>query len=237
MSGQSQILNQIFAYINGELSYNAGLSLFMKIPHDKDVLKSLFGLENPSKKEILIQNLKSYYHENSAKLVKAKHASAQPIDQNHSVPPTITESAKSNHSWSSNYRYTSANLAGETDSIKEHLHKERRRLYDLRKHLGSDLYNAVSDESRHQIAINILDICLDIDELHADLRRLELNQIPAKFIKKSRTAEEFVKMENARHYIRNYKRKIEKSTNTAEIERFKKLIEKHENNLKTLINE
>jgi hypothetical protein len=27
----------------------------MKIPHDKDVLKSLFGLENPSKKEILIQ--------------------------------------------------------------------------------------------------------------------------------------------------------------------------------------
>lgn len=230
--------NQILEFLEGKLNYNVGLSLFMRISTDKHILLQLFGLETPEKKEILTEQLQNYYdEENPKQLAERQSESVSDSNQNYSDTPNNVESNENPIRWSIDYRYAPVSDIPKGGSIIVHLAAERKKLYRIRGNLHSDLFNAVSDERRHEIAKDIMKVQFDIDNLHSEMRKVENGLVPERFLRQTRSAVDLVKIQNCQKYIGKFKKKVQEAETEADKIKYQKLLDKHELNLKALINE
>lgn len=231
----TQLTDQIKLFLEGKLNYNVGLSLFMKVFSDKLVLIDLFGAETESKKEILTNKLLEYY-ESQQEIHESEYQSIRNSEQNNSHSRKTIESSKDSVPWSIDYRYSPSNNIPSNDSIILHLAAERKKLYNIRGNIHADLFNALTDERRHDLAIQIMKIQSDIDNVNQEIRKVESGLVPERFIKQSRSAEEYVKIRNTQQYIKVFKRKLQDKLTLEQREKYQKLLAKHKSNLEKLIN-
>lgn len=234
-SQANKLINQIKLFLEGKLNYNVGLSLFMKICSDKLILIDLLGAESLEKKQILIDKLFEYY-EQQKQLEECEYRGIQNSSKNNSNSSNTSESSENSVYWSTDYRYSSVSNIPSNDSIIIQLANERKKLYNLRGNIHSDLFNAVSDIRRHELAIKVMEIQSDIDSINAEIRKVESGLVPERFIKKSRSADEFVKIKNCQQYIRGFERKLKQQITLEQKEKYEKLLAKHKANLEKLIN-
>lgn len=231
----NKLIDQIKLFLEGKLNYNVGLSLLMKISSDKSVIIKLFGLENSSKNKILTDKLKEYYEINQ-QLEEREYQSLSSSSTNHSSTRNTFESTEDSFRWSTDYRYSPNNSIPSNDSIILNLANERKKLYNLRGNLHADMFNAISDERRHHLAIKVMEIQSDIDSVNREIKKVELGLVPERFIKQSRSADEFVKIKNCQQYIRGFERKLKQQITLEQRDKYEKLLAKHKINLQKLIN-
>lgn len=237
-SKANSLINQILEYLEGKLDYNVGLSLFMRISTDKVILLQLIGLETPKKKQLLTQQLTDYYEdETSTKLESHKQRSrSNPSRANSKVHAAISRDETPIYV-SNDYRFTPVDSIPESNSVIIALADERKKYYRLRGNLHADLYNAISDDRRHELAEQIMAIQFKIDVVNDEIRKVEQGLLPERFIRKSRTAEQYHEIRNCQQYIHKYKKWLDRSTTPEEREKNQKFLDKYEDKLKTLINE
>lgn len=236
MPSQANILNnQIKEYLQGKLNYNVGLSLFMRICADKSILVKLFGLETPEKKEILTDKLIEYY-ENEEQLNQRERESLRNFNQDYSSTRNDAEGNEDSFHRSNNYRFVPVSNLPSNDSVIESLDAEWRDLYRLRGIKHVDLFNAVSDENRHAIAKELIKIQHKIDGINDEKRKVKAGAIPERFIKQSRSAEEFIEIQNIKSYIKKYERKLQQQLTVEEREKAEQLLQKHKSKLQKIIN-
>lgn len=234
-SQANSLNNQIKEYLQGKLNYNVGLSLFMRVCSDKSILVKLFGLETPEKKEILTDKLFEYY-ENEEQLDQRERESLRNFNQNHSSTRNDAEGNEDSFRRSSDYRFVPVSNLPSNDSVIESLDAEWRDLYRLRGIKHVDLFNAVSDENRHAIAKGLIKIQHKIDGVNDEKRKVKAGAIPERFIKQSRSAEEFIEIQNIKSYIKKYERKLQQQLTAEEREKAEQLLQKHKSKLDLIIN-
>lgn len=228
--------NQIFDFLKGKLNYNVGLSLFMRVTTNTELLKALFGLETPEKKQLLKKYLTEYYESEQKQLDPSQQQSLSTPKGNHSSTRNTTEGSKDSISWTVDNIYIPVDSVPSNDSIIHHLKTEQKNLYRLRGIQHVELFNAISDENRHKIAIEIIKLSNEITVINAEIYKTKAGIVPERFIKKSRSAEEFVKIKNCEQYIRKFTLKLKSQITPEERVRTEILLEKHKNNLEKLIN-
>jgi hypothetical protein len=231
----TQLTDQIKLFLEGKLNYNVGLSLFMKVSSDKSVLIDLFGAETDAKKQLLTDKLLEYYEEYQ-QTHESEYQSIRDSEQNNSHSRKTIESSKDSIPWSIDYRYSPSSDIPSNDSIILHLASERKKLYNIRGNVHADLFNALTDERRHELALQIMKIQADIDNVNQEIRKVESGLVPERFIKQSRSAEEYIKIRNIQQYIKVFERKLQDKLTLEQREKYEKLLAKHKSNLEKLIN-
>jgi hypothetical protein len=234
-SQANNLINAIKSYIEGKLNYNVGLSLFMRICCDKSILIELFGAETKAKKQLLTDKLLEYYEEQE-QLDQRKCASIRNSKNNNSSSRNNAEGNEDSILRPDNYRFIAVSNIPSDDSIIESLESEWRNLYRQRGIIHVDLYNAISDEKRHEIALNLMRIQKQIDGINEEKRKVKAGSIPERFIKQSRTAEEFIEIQNLKSYIAKFERLLKKEITAEEREKYQRLLNKHQSKLEKIIN-
>jgi len=234
-SQANNLINEIKSYIEGKLNYNVGLSLFMRICSDKSILFELFGAETQAKKQLLTDKLLEYYEEQE-QLDQRKFASIRNSKNNNSSSRNNAEGNEDFILRPVNYRFVAVSNIPSDDSIIESLESEWRNLYRQRGIIHVDLYNAISDEKRHEIALNLMRIQKQIDGINEEKRKVKAGSIPERFIKQSRSAEEFIEIQNLKSYIAKFERLLKKEITAEEREKYQRLLNKHQSKLEKIIN-
>jgi hypothetical protein len=237
----SQKSKQIIEYLDGKLSYIAGLSLLVSVSRNPNLIRTLSGLETPKKRELLryhltktLNNEQIYEKENSVKishqLERERPRNAEPIP---AISQETTEMAKNLTDLSSVDVRDSSGFDG-SKPIIEQLITRRKILYKTRAALHNSLFYAVSDEMRFDFAKKIMECSKEIDEIHHSLRSFENGVIPKKYMRQTQDAETFMKISNLKLYIKRYNKKIENELHPDKKAYLRKFLEKHENELKHL---
>jgi hypothetical protein len=234
-SQANNLINEIKSYIEGKLNYNFGLSLFMRICSDKSILVELFGAETKAKKQLLTDKLLEYYEEQQ-QLVQCEFTRLRTANKNNSSTRNNAEGNEDSILRSDNYRFVAVSNIPSDDSIIESLESEWRNLYRQRGIIHVDLYNAISDEKRHEIALNLMRIQKQIDGINEEKRKVKAGSIPERFIKQSRSAEEFIEIQNLKSYIAKFERLLKKQITAEEREKYQRLLNKHQSKLEKIIN-
>ena len=234
-SQANSLINQIKEYLEGKLNYNVGLSLFMRICADKSILVQLFGLETPEKKEILTDKLFEYY-ENEEQLDQRERESLRNFNQDNSSARNDAEGNEDSVCRSDNYRFVPVSNLPSNYSVIESLEAEGKDLYRLRGIIHSEMFSAVSDEKRHELAKQLMRTQFKIDGINDEKKKVKAGAIPERFIKQSRTAEEFVQIQNIKSYIQKYERKLQKQLTAEEREKAEKFLQKYKSKLQTILN-
>jgi hypothetical protein len=234
-SQANTLINDIKAYIEGKLNYNVGLSLFMRVCSDKSVLIELFGAETEAKKQLLTDKLLEYYEEQE-QLDQCEFTRLRTANKDNSSSRNNAEGDEDSILRPNNYRFVPVSNLPSDDSVIESLDAEWRTLYRQRGIIHVDLFNAVSDEKRHEVALQLMKIQAKIDGINDEKKKVKAGEIPERFIKQSRTAEEFIQIQNLKSYIGNYERKLKKQLTAEEREKVEKLLEKHKSKLQKIIN-
>jgi len=234
-SQANNLINEIKSYIEGKLNYNVGLSLFMRICSDKSILVELFGAETKAKKQLLTDKLLEYYEEQE-QLDRRKFTRLRTINQDNSSSRNNVEGNEDFILRPDNYRFVAVSNIPSDDSIIKSLESEWRNLYRQRGIIHVDLYNAISDEKRHEIALNLMRIQKQIDGINEEKRKVKAGSIPERFIKQSRSAEEFIEIQNLKSYIAKFERLLKKEITAEEREKYQRLLNKHQSKLEKIIN-
>jgi hypothetical protein len=234
-SQANNLINEIKDYIEGKLNYNVGLSLFMRICSDKSILVELFGAETIAKKQLLTDKLLEYYEEQQ-QLVQCEFTRLRTANKNNSSTRNNAEGNEDSILRSDDYRFVAVSNIPSNDSIIESLESEWRNLYRQRGIIHVDLFNAISDEKRHEIAMNLMRIQKQIDGINEEKRKVKAGSIPERFIKQSRSAEEFIEIQNLKSYIAKFERLLKKQITAEEREKYQRLLNKHQSKLEKIIN-
>ncbi len=234
-SQANNLINEIKSYIEGKLNYNVGLSLFMRICSDKSILVELFGAETKAKKQLLTDKLLEYYEEQE-QLVQCEFTRLRTANKNNSSTRNNAEGNEDSILRPDNYRFVAVSNIPSDDSIIESLESEWRNLYRQRGIIHVDLYNAISDEKRHEIALDLMRIQKQIDGINEEKRKVKAGSIPERFIKQSRSAEEFIEIQNLKSYIAKFERLLKKQITAEEREKYQRLLNKHQSKLEKIIN-
>lgn len=229
-----ELLEKASSYLNGDLSYNVGVSVFLKLSKNEN-LNRVFLLPHSQERELQLKNElskitklyeKTEFHPRKAHDHKTgeRLRSANESQEFHVIQ-------KDNH-----FPISSNSLSNRTavPELIERLQSKRKELYRLRGHLHGQLHSASSDEFRHEIASKIMSTQTDIDTLNRDIVKVNSGETPAQYLKKDRSAEEYVQIRNLKMYISRYEKKLKSCTTLEDKKKFESIIEKHEESLKQL---
>lgn len=234
---QVSINQKIREYLDGKLDYNVGLSLFIQITKNKVLIRTLVGLESDKKREILKYQLNKYL-ENEETISKDsdRMESKQPqfIEANDSIPRKTSERSTLDFPWT-NSDSNSSDFVSREKSILIQLTERRALLYRKRGNIHNDMFHAVKDERRYELAVIIMNLSAEIDEIHRDLRNFEKGKVPEKYIKKTQDASVYVKITNLKSYIRKYEGFLKRDLDKSQREHYEKLLQIQKDKLKTMI--
>lgn len=231
------LLQKASKFLNGELSYNVGVSVFLQLSRNSN-LKRLFLLPHSEEREIQLRKqlheiTKQY--EAEQQYTKSKSSNDDKASERLRIANESQEfhNIEKNNSRSDRHSYLSNDTP--VPGLDSKLQKQRKDLYRKRGYYHAQLHNARTDSERHQLAISVMDTQDEINKLNKDLKLIEAGSIPSKYLKKDKTADEFVRIKNLKMYISRFEKKIEKCTSLSEKNKLESLLAKHKAELKSLI--
>lgn len=192
--------NRIKEYLEKGGSYEYGCSLFLIITHNKAYAARLMATDNEQNRKLLHVELSTYIKSQPGyweEFVNETNEAAMHPE------PEVVQSIQSVFKESKPI---------DTD-IKNRIRNERNALMRERGHLHGRLHEAETNEQRHELAIQIMEVLQPrIDILNQELRNVDSGQIPERFLKQNLTAEQYKQIENLKKYIRRTKSEITKTT-------------------------
>ena len=206
------MISKLNLYLNGAMSYQEACSIFFKYSKNKILATNLLKRENDSNSQKLKYEIKKLISEN--KIAPE-------------VIPSITNELLIKKSIEIDFKNNTQN-----NPIQQKVIDKRNQLYRERGHLHGRLHEANTNESRKEIATEIITIQKTIDDLNRDLRLIETGEIPSKYIKTVATAEDYLEVRNAKMYIARYQKKLS-SCGPEEKNRYLKLIDKYQAKIKS----
>lgn len=223
-------------FLNGELSYNVGVSVFLQLSRNEN-LKRLFLLPHSPEREL---QLRKQLHE-ITKQYEANHQGHTPRSSNDdkaSERLRIADEPQEFHNIQKDNplpdRYSYLPNGSDVPGLDSKLQKQRKELYRQRGHYHAQLHTARTDDERHQLAIKVMDAQDQINKLNRDIKLIEAGSIPSKYLKKDKTADEFVRIKNLKMYISRFEKKIESCTSLLEKTKAEAILIKHKAELKSL---
>lgn len=236
----SQKTKQITDYLEGKLSYIAGLSLLVSVSRNPNLIRNLSGIETPKKKELLHYHLSKIIKNEQIFPQKSTIQSSDQLERNSTsnvepvstIPQEVVEVAK-NLNDLSNLDVRDSTFDS-SKPIIDQLMTRRKILYKTRATLHNSLFYAVSDDMRFDFARKIMECSKEIDEIHNSLRSFENGIIPKKYMRQTQDAETYMKISNLKLYIKRYNQRIEKESNPVRKLELQNLLKKNENKLKAL---
>lgn len=231
------LINKAKSYLNGDLSYTEGISVFIQLTRNKQLIKFLTGPYSVAREQKLKYELSKFtkHNEKSTKItVQSRSSEPDPIIENQHKPvqktPTKTEHnpVRSNP----NHHYPGDSFSV---SVVGRIEAERKEKYRERGHQHGRLHEAISDESRKGIALQILDVQSEIDQLNRELKEAKQGNIPPRFAKKSLSAEQYIKIRNLKQYIARYKKQIEQAETVQRRKQLEELLRKNEDELNRIL--
>jgi hypothetical protein len=229
-----ELIRQANSYLNGDLSYNVGVSVFIKISRNENLNRQFLLPHSPEREKNLKNELykitKLYENNEKTSGPKYDHQTGQRlrlIDE----PQELYAIEKTNtRSTSSGNISNGSVLSGLTDRLQN----QRKELYRLRGHLHGQLHIANTDEERHQLAFRIMNSQGEIDDLNRDIKSIESGNVPSKHLKVNRSADEYIRIRNLKTYIARYEKKIENCTSLKGKQKFEAILNNHKEELKLL---
>lgn len=197
------------------MSYQEACTIFFMVCKNKILAGNLLKSDKPSNQEKLNYEVK--------KLLEASNIdwrSAPRIE----LPKTTILKKQVNQP-----TYTS--LPSFDSPLKTRVLDERKALYLERGHLHGRLHEVESDQEAKELAIQILSIQTKIDEYNRDLRQIENNEIPNRYLKTTASGEEVLRMRNLKIYIARYKKELQTATDPTRIKVLNKKLNEFETEL------
>lgn len=208
---QSQ-LQKANKFLNGELSYQVGVSVFLECSNNK-ALKRFFLLpENQQRSEKLkyeLQKITKQYEESTQTTV--------PNRERKDEHRTSSESNVTSNKRQSNQdiqerpisdRYSYSSDSNSRFGISSLIEKEQKNCYRKRGHLHGQLHAAKTDAERYELALDIMNIQKRIDKLNQDRNSVNNGSIPGEYMRKDRTASEFQRIRNLKHYVSRIQKQL-----------------------------
>jgi hypothetical protein len=227
-------------YINGTLPYNEGVSIFIQL--SKNLILSRHFLQGYSaqREEKLKYELKKLTKQNEQSTKKTTESLRRRTDEPDSITPYLSKPTQENTPADVSSRTISDRFTDLSDSeidngLIPRLNQKRKELYRLRGHLHGQLHSAVSDEQRFTLADKIMQTQRDIDVLNNDIKFSTAGSIPSKYLKKDKTASEFVRIKNLRTYISRFEKKLEECESIAQKEKLEVILKKHKDELNSML--
>ena len=241
--------NQIQEYLLIQSpDYNVGVSLFLQFSTNRNLQHSLMRCKDVARLRYELQKyLKSNVETPTVVLLPGfiskpeKETVSEVIESDVSdfKQPTIAHQVK--EPISSSRRQEDGRLKPEkqiTSSQFEAIHDQVRAdwkaLYQKRSHFHGRLHEAISDESRYQIALEIEALIKQINEMNEYMKMMNEGDIPLKYIKVKMTADEYIRIRNLKQYISRTERQIADAETIDEKRRFEQKLIEFKNQLSQL---
>lgn len=234
------LINKAKCYLNGDLNYTDGISVFIQLTRNKHLVKHLSGKHTAMRERKLKYELgkiiKHHDKANKKENSSLRPGTIQPDTNNADLKRHLQEGRiqTKNH-----YRRAdpSADHSDNSHSISviSKLEAERREQYRQRGHEHGRLHETISDANRKEIALRILDIQSRIDQLNRELKDARNGKLPSRFIKQSISAEQYIEIKNLKYYIARYKRELEKVESISRKEKLQQLIDQNQQKLNKLL--
>lgn len=231
-----QLLQKASKFLNGELSYNVGVSVFLQLSRNTN-LKRLFLLPHSEEREVQLRKqlheiTKQHENKHQEPITHSSHDDQASERLRIANEPQELHNIKENHSRTDRYSYHPSGT--HVSGLDSKLQQQRKELYRMRGHYHGQLHKARTDEERHQLAIKIMDTQDQINKVNRDLRAIEAGNVPSKYLKQDKTADEFVRIKNLKMYISRFEKRLETCTTVAEKEKINSILTKHKEELKRL---
>lgn len=230
----TEAIQQVNKYLKGELPFDVGVRLFISLSKNKSLARHFSLSYSKEREQKLKYELQKYtkQYEAPSKLQSFKQNNdIKSSTGNEPADATLLTKA-SNKDIPVSDRFTYFSSSNDVPGLESKLHKQRKDLYRQRGHYHGKLHNATTDDERHQLAIRIMDSQDQINKLNRDIRLIEAGSVPSKYLKKDKTADEFVRIKNLKMYISRFEKKIESCTSLSEKAKHEAILEKHKAELK-----
>jgi len=233
----TELINQANKYLNGDLSYDEGISIFSQLSRNKFLIRVLSSKPTPAKERKLHHEISQLTKRYETSTKNSKPAQTNVAEGSTGTKPVdatqLTEETNKDFPSSDRHSYISDSDAD--PGLKTGIELKRKELYRLRGHLHGSLHKAVSDQDRYTIALKIMDTQQEIDSVNKDLRSIDAGHIPSKYLKQDKTADQFVQIRNAKMYISRFEKKVQSAKTIDERNKYQEILDKHRANLKSLV--
>lgn len=231
---------EINNYLNGNLTYYEGVAILSMHIKNKVLPRNLLLRQNPKKLEYELKKiLKIYESKKATKQQLPRNAKPQTIVGS-AVEQTISTITEDSSVQTATHRNSADSYFDQPDNhtrsnVRSELEELRKQKYRKRGHLHGQLHNASSEQERFKLCRQLHLLQKEIDKLNQDYRSVLSGEIPTNYLKRSRTAEEYIRIKNLKLYVSRYQKKIETASSLEERARYQKKLEEYETELKTLL--
>lgn len=208
-----ELINQVNQYLKGNSSYTAGCSLFFSLTTNKQFALRLMRSDSEVNQATLRYQLEKI----------SEAYSVDPSLEQEPSPPTPPKTI-----------FQVENTTAEPIGVELKMRDEWKALYRRRGHLHGRLHEAQTEQSRHEIAREIVSVQKQIDSLNLELENLKGGAIPLRFLEKTISAEAYKKIQNLKAYIRRDKFSLTGDVTTSERKKLLENIAKYEQKIKQL---
>jgi len=235
-----EAISQANNYLNGNLQYDVGVSIFMKLSKNLILARHFLQGYSAQREDKLKYELKKLTKQNeqiqkpSTKPLRSRSNEPDPITTHFSESPQKNINQDGNHPSNSD-RYSNISSSDVDSGLISNLNQKRKELYRFRGHLHGQLHSAPTDESRYELAHQIMKTQSSIDVLNRDINSTTVGSIPSKYLKKDKTADEYVRIRNLKTYIARFEKKLEGCTTVEEKEKLQSILKKHKEELKSML--
>lgn len=199
-------------FLNGELSYQVGVSVFLECSTNK-ALKRFFLLpENQQRTEKLkyeLQKITKQYEESTQTTVPYRERKDEL--RTSSTSNVASNERQSNQDIQERFisdRYSHSSDSNSIAGISSLIEQEQKNCYRKRGYLHGQLHAARTDAQRHELALEIISIQKRIDKLNQDRNSVNNGSIPGEYMRKDRTASEYMRIRNLKHYISRIQKQL-----------------------------
>lgn len=211
-----QLIDSINQYLKGNSSYTEGCSLFYSLTTNKQFAIRLMRNDSKLNRDTLIYELQKIIDE-----IQIKHS----IE---TVEDVLTKVKIDNISQLND---PSVSITQKND-IEFKMREQWKYLYRHRGHLHGRLHEAITNELRHDIAIQIMSTQKQIDTLNLELSNLENGEIPIRFLENKISSTDYRAIQNLKAYIRRDKYRLSQEITVSERKKLLSNISKYEKKIK-----
>lgn len=218
------------SFLNGELSYSVGVSIFLQCSTNKALQRFFLLPESPQRFEKLkyeLQKITKQYEESTQTTVSNRERKDEPgaVNENSSSSSKRPANQDLQERISSDrYSYNSDNCS--SSGISALIEQEQKNSYRKRGYLHGQLHNAKTNEERYELALEIITIQKRIDKLNQDRNSVLAGTIPGEYMRKDKTASDYLRIRNLKLYISRTNKQLESCESISQKQKLeKKLIE------------
>jgi hypothetical protein len=234
------LIDKAKCYLNGDLSYMEGISVFIQLSRNKHLVNHLSAKHTILRERKLKYELGKIIKHNEKNLKTKSSTLRSGTIQSVPVNADLKRSLQTRSVQTANHHRVSNNSIDFSSdpsdlSIISRIEQERRELYRKRGHQHGRLHETISDSNRKEIALQILDVQSSIDQLNRELKDARDGKIPSRFVKQSISAETYIQIKNLKYYIARYRRELDKVESIQRKEQLQKLIDQNQQKLNQLL--